>query len=147
MSKNGNIHPSRIFKMPDELLTVWEKYKGTLTEESKRWPKVQYVGRDGQERIDYPKLPLVLEGFYGYCYKNYGTVHQYFKNQDGLYENFMPICRAIREEIRHDQITGGLLNVYNSSITQRLNSLVDKQETEIKGGLNIPNLPDIGSRK
>jgi hypothetical protein len=24
--------------------------------------------------------------------------------------------------------------------------LVDKKETEVKGGLNIPNLPDIGNR-
>ena len=147
MAKNGNIHPSRIFRTPDELLTVWEEYKGTLSEEAKRWPKIQYVGKDGQQMIDYPKLPLVLEGLYVYCHKNYGAVHQYFDNKEDYFNDFVVVCRAIREEIKHDQVTGGLLNVYNSSITQRLNSLVDKQQTEIKGGLNIPNLPDIGDRK
>jgi hypothetical protein len=40
-----------------------------------------------------------------------------------------------------------MVGIYNPSITQRLNGLVDKKETEIKGGLNIPNLPDIGNRK
>ena len=39
-----------------------------------------------------------------------------------------------------------MLGFFNPSITQRLNSLVDKNQTELKGGLNIPKLPDIGNR-
>ena len=39
--------------------------------------------------------------------------------------------RAGREEIREDQIIGGMLSFYNPSITQRLNGLVEKQETSI----------------
>jgi hypothetical protein len=35
---------------------------------------------------------------------------------------------------------------FNPSITQRLNGLIDKKETEVKGGLNIPPVPDIGNR-
>ena len=74
-------------------------------------------------------------------------MEQYFTNQDKLYNEFIGICRAIKQEIRENQIIGGLLGFHNPSITQRLNNLVEKTETEIKGSLNIPNLPDIGNRK
>jgi hypothetical protein len=39
-----------------------------------------------------------------------------------------------------------MVGQYNPSITQRLNGLKESTETEIKGTLNIPNLPDIGNR-
>ena len=70
----------------------------------------------------------------------------FFKNQDDYYSDFIPICSRVKKEIRENQITGGLLGFYNPSITQRLNSLVDKTSTEVSGGLNIPNLPDISVR-
>jgi len=140
------MHPTRIFKSPDELELAWQAYQDDLKEQSKEWMKVQYVGKDGERKSDALKLPFTMEGFSVFCYKNFGNVKQYFKNQDGLYDDFIPICSHIREEIRSNQITGGLLGVYNPSITQRLNGLSDKKEIEHKG-LNIPSLPDIGARK
>ena len=125
------MHPTRIFKTPDELLKAWEEYKASLIEEAKKWPRVQYVGKDGNKETDYPKLPLTLEGFNVWSFKNHGLVKQYFLNQDGLYNDFITICSHIREEIRHDQITGGMLGEYNPSITQRLNGLTEKTQTEV----------------
>ena len=40
-----------------------------------------------------------------------------------------------------------MAGIYNPSITQRLNNLVERSQTEIKGGLSIPNLPDIANRQ
>lgn len=131
------MHPSRIFKSPDELEEAWKKYKASLKEKSKQWEKVQYVGKDGDRRVDYPKLPLTLSGFKVFCYDRYGNVEQYFVNQDEYYNDFISICSRIKEEIRDDQITGGLLGQYNPSITQRLNGLVDKQQTEHKGEVPV----------
>jgi hypothetical protein len=122
-------HPSRIFETPEKLLEAWDGYKLSLTIESEKWQKVQYVGKDGERRVDNMKVPLTIEGFKRYCRNYHGEVEQYFTNQDGYYADFIGICRAIREEIREDQITGGLLGVYNPSITQRLNGLADKVET------------------
>jgi hypothetical protein len=147
MAKNGNIHPTRLFKEPKDLEDAWSKHKQELNIESLKWLKIQYVGKDGERKEDPQKIPLTLDGFEVYCYEHHGYVGQYFDNRDGIYEDFVAICSRIRKECRADQITGGMLGFYNPSITQRLNSLVDKQETEIKGGLNIPNLPDIGNRK
>lgn len=126
------MHPTRIFKTPDELEHAWTLYKESLIQEALDWVKVQYVGKDGDRVTDPLKLPYTMEGFSVYCYKNFGVVRQYFLNQDELYNDFITICSHIKEEIRSNQITGGLLGVYNPSITQRLNSLVDKSEVTEK---------------
>lgn len=133
MAKKKEPHPTRIFKEPQELLKVWEEYKKHLLSEAKKWPKVQYVGRDGERVEDYPVLPLTQEGFEVWYFNKYGQyIHQYFKNKDGYYDEFVPICSHIEKERRANQITGGMLGHYNASITQRLNSLVDKTEATIK---------------
>jgi len=43
----------------------------------------------------------------------------------------MEVCSRIKKSIRKDQIEGGMVGQYNPSITQRLNGLVEKQETSI----------------
>ena len=129
MAKNGNIHPTRIFKEPKELEAVWIKYKEELKKDSTKWENIQYVGKDGDKKVDCPKLPLTFEGLKRYCWENkIGTIEHYFVNKENLYSNFGSICRAIKYEIREDQITGGILGFYNPSITQRLNNL--KEHTE-----------------
>lgn len=147
MAKKERIHPTRIFRTPDDLWKAFGEYKEDLKEKSQEWIKVQYVGKEGERVADPQKVPMTLEWFERFCYENYGCVGQYFDNQDKLYDDFIAICSRVKKEIRENQITGGLLGFYNPSITQRLNGLVDKKETEIKGGLNVPNLPDIGNRK
>lgn len=122
------MHPTRIFKSPHELELAWKAYKDHLIEEASKWLKIQYVGKEGQRMTDEMKLPYTMDGFEVFCYNNYGTVEQYFKNKDGYYTDFVPICSHIKKEIRENQITGGMLGIYNPSITQRLNNLVEKLE-------------------
>ena len=124
------MHPTRIFKSAEELEKAFEEYKLFLEKESKEWVKVQYVGKDGDRREDPQKVPMTMEGFERYCYKNHGKVDQYFHNKDGYYEDFVTICSHIKKEIRENQIIGGLLGFYNPSITQRLNGLTEKVETD-----------------
>ena len=136
-------HPSRIFKTPDELLKAWRKYKLTLVDQAGEWLNVQYVGKEGERVTDGLKVPMTFEGFKRYCYENeIGKVEQYFVNQDDLYDDFMSVCSRIKEEIRENQIIGGMLGVYNASITQRLNGLADKQQHEITAEPRIFNVGD-----
>jgi hypothetical protein len=125
-------HPTRIFKTPQELEFAWQSYKDHLKVEALEWVKISYVGKEAQRMEDAFKLPYTMDGFEVFCYKNYGTVEQYFKNKDAYYDDFVPICSYIKKEIRSNQITGGLLGMYNPSITQRLNNL--KEETDITSG-------------
>jgi hypothetical protein len=131
------MHPSRIFKNPDELERAWDVYKENLKTEALEWVKVQYVGKEAQRMEDPFKLPYTMDGFEVFCYKNYGVVEQYFKNQDGYYEDFIPICSHIKKEIRSNQVTGGLLGVFNPSITQRLNNLSENVKQELTGNIKV----------
>lgn len=135
-------HPTRIFENELEMSKAFEEYKDDLKTQSNEWVKVQYVGKDGQRMEEPQKVPMTIEGFYRFCRKKYGDVKEYFLNREGYYNEFTTICSQIKEEIRESQIIGGLLGFYNPSITQRLNGLVDKQETDIttkgeKVGTNI----------
>lgn len=123
------MHPTRIFKHPDELWKAFEEYKEDLKKQSLEWVKLHFVGKDGNREEEHPKLPMTLEGFYIYCRKHYGDVKEYFLNRTGLYDDFTTICSHIKDEIRNNQITGGLLGFFNPSITQRLNNLTEKTET------------------
>lgn len=124
-------HPTRIFKTPEELKLVFDGYKLDLEERAQQWLKVQYVGKEGDRVTDAQKLPMTFEGLKRYCFDNeIGYIEQYFVNKDTLYNDFVSICSRIKIEIRENQITGGLLGFYNSSITQRLNGLVEKTENK-----------------
>ena len=148
MSKNGNIHPTRIFKTPEDLEKVWNEYKEDLKEESKKWEKIQYVGRDGEKRTDYPKLALTSDGFEVWYKKNYGKyIGQYFDNKDGYYTDFVAICSHIRKECRADQIQGGLLGFYNPSITQRLNNLKEQTESTSTTNIQLMNIDPLDDTK
>lgn len=141
------MHPTRIFESPEKLKEAWENFKADTKEQAKEWLKVQYVGKEGERVTDPQKIPLTLEGFKRYCRENHGDVSNYFDNSGNLYDDFKVICSHIRDEIRENQIVGGMLGFFNPSITQRLNGLTDKQQIEHSGELNVPGLPDIGNRK
>lgn len=80
------------------------------------------------------RRPLTLEGFENYVADQdiIQDLGHYFANTDGNYKDYCTICSRIRRVIRQDQIEGGMVGIYNPSITQRLNSLVDKSETVVK---------------
>jgi hypothetical protein len=59
---------------------------------------------------------------------------------DGRYAEFVGVCSYIKKEVREDQIQGGLAGVYNPSITQRLNGLTEKVQTE--QNINVNKLPE-----
>ena len=123
-------HPTRLFHLAIELENAFNEYKADLEEQSAEWLRFQYVGKNGDRKTDAQKVPMTYEGFKRFCRKNYGEVHHYFDNPNNLYDDFRDVCHAIKEEIRENQIIGGLLGFYNPSITQRLNGLVEKTENK-----------------
>ena len=94
--------------------------------------------------------PLTMVGFECYCMEHteitYPDLTEYFEGKNESYKDYFPISTRIKKEIENHQLSGGLCNLFNPSLTARVNGYVDKKETEIKGGLTIPNLPDIGKR-
>lgn len=131
------MHPTRIFKVPEQLWEAFEKYV-TETKANPRKKHV-FVGKDANSEFELLERPLTQEGFEIYCYDNYGCVNQYFDNKQGYYDDFVTICSRIKKAIRRDQIEGGMVGQYNPSITQRLNNLVDKVENTV---IEQPLFPD-----
>ena len=74
-----------------------------------------------------------MSGFRVFCHDNSLVVHDYFANTGGRYSTFTTICKRISDEIRNDQIMGGMVGQYNPSITQRLNGLTEKSDITTNG--------------
>lgn len=89
-----------------------------------------WVGKDADEVNREKERPLTLEEFEDWVADNGGPweLDQYFANREGRYEEFVSVCARIRRAIRADQIVGGMAGIYNPSITQRLNNLVERTE-------------------
>ena len=133
---------------PETMWKLFQGYVADLKEKESEWLKIQYVGKEAQRMEDSLKLPLTFEGFKRYCWdEEIGDVTEYFLNREDRYADFTIICSRIKNAIRENQVTGGMLGVFNPSITQRLNDLSENINTKNETKLNIPNLPDIGNRK
>ncbi len=120
----------KLIETPEIMLQLFTEY----CEYAKSNPiKVHdFVGKDGDEVYRLRERPLTIEGFENFCADKgiIGDLSHYFANTNGAYEDFLTICSHIRKKIRQDQIEGGMAGVYNPSITQRLNSLVEKSENK-----------------
>lgn len=89
-----------------------------------------WVGKDATDVFREKERPLTIDGFECWCYDNdiISDLSNYFANSDNKYSEYSTICTRIRKAVRTDQIEGGMAGIYNPSITQRLNGLVDKSE-------------------
>jgi hypothetical protein len=113
---------------------MWELFLEYAKETKNNPKKVQdYVGKDGDLVYRERERPLTMEGFENYCEDNVGCVHQYFANQDSSYTEYLSICSRIKRVIRQDQIEGGMVSIYNPSITQRINGLTEKTDVTTNG--------------
>ena len=107
-------------------------YRQYIKENPKR--RNDFAGKDADEVIKKLERPLTMEGFENYLFElNIITdASDYFENKDNRYADYLPICRAIKRMIKQDQIEGGMVGIYNPSITQRLNGLAEKTDGTLK---------------
>jgi len=125
-------------KTAQELYELFEAY--VIETKNNPIKKHVFVGKDGNSDFEQRERPLTFEGFENYCFKQgkINDLKDYFSNDDNRYTDYAPICSRIKSLIRQDQIEGGMVGIYNPSITQRLNGLVEKQQNEVK--INIPKI-------
>lgn len=93
-----------------------------------------WVGKDATDVYREKEKPLTIDGFECWCYDQeiISDLSQYFANTEQRYSEYQTICSRIRKAVRTDQIEGGMAGIYNPSITQRLNNLVEKTQTDFK---------------
>jgi hypothetical protein len=137
----------KYIETPEKMYELFEAYKKDVKDNPRK--RHTFVGKDGVSEFELLERPLTMEGFECYVMDNaiINDLGDYFSNKDNKYLEYSTICSRIKKEIKNDQIEGGMVGQYNPSITQRLNGLVDKKETEHKGQINIPQVPNIANRK
>ena len=133
----------KYIETPEVLLDLFKKYKEWC--KSNPIKKNDFKGKDATMVFYELERPLTMEGFENFVAEipnmPMSLVH-YFNNTDNGYEDYLSICSHIKRMIREDQISGGMAGIYNPSITQRLNNLVDKQEHTVKAEQPLFNLED-----
>lgn len=122
---------TKYIETPEKMMELFNQYKTWLKQNP--FLITDWVGAKAVEVVRAKEKPLTLDGFEVWCWKNdiISDLSQYFANTENRYEDYQTICRAIRKEIREEQISGGMAGIYNPSITQRLNNLTEKTETII----------------
>ena len=133
----------KYIETPERLLELFNQYKTHVKEHPRK--KMDFKGKDA-DRVEYElEVPLTMEGFENYVFEK-GIINDlgdYFSNKENNYSEYSTICSRIRKIIRQDQIEGGMVGIYNPSITQRLNSLTDKREQTIKTEQPLFHLKDV----
>lgn len=121
---------TKYIETPEKMWQLFTEYKDHVKKNPitvKDW-----VGGMGK-LVSRPKeRPLTIEGFENYV-EDLGLITdlgKYFSNDGGNYEDYRTICSRIRRNIKDDQISGGMAGIYNPSITQRLNGLVEKVQED-----------------
>jgi len=131
----------RNIETPEKLYEYFCEYKAKVKADP--FKIKDWVGAMALDVQREKEKPLTIEGFECYLYDKdiIGDLSHYFANTGGAYSDFLTICSRIRKEVRADQIAGGMAGIYNPSITQRLNGLVEKTQSEV---INTPPLfPDV----
>ena len=116
---------------PDKLWEYFEQYKEQT--KSKPFLVKDWVGKDAEQVHREKERPLTIEGFECWLFDNgiISDLSHYFSNYENRYTDYLAICSRVKKAVRKDQIEGGMSGMYNPSITQRLNGLVEKTQTEI----------------
>lgn len=127
----------KYIETPERMWELFCEYRDEVKSKPKH--KNDFAGKDAEEVIKKLERPLTIEGFENYVadLDIIDNLSQYFANTEGRYMDYQTICSRIRRTIRQDQIEGGMVGIYNPSITQRLNNLVEKIQEDGTKEINI----------
>ena len=115
---------------------MWEHFQNYINYVNSNPIKKQvFVGKEGRVEWQLLDRPLTYEGFVCFLEDNNimaNPIH-YFMNYENRYADYVTICTRIKRTIRNEQIEKGMAGIYNTSITQRLNGLVEKTDVTTNG--------------
>jgi DNA-packaging protein gp3 len=121
---------TKYIETPEKMWELFTEYKAFCKDNP--FIVTDWVGGMAKQVNRKKERPLTLEGFENYCFENgiLNDLADYFSNKEQRYTDYAAICSRIRKVIREEQISGGMAGIYNPSITQRLNNLVEKTENK-----------------
>lgn len=137
---------TKYIETPEKLWEYFTQYKESVKSNPIR--KMVFVGKDGNKDYEERERPLTIDGFECWLLDKdiIGDLSHYFANTNNKYSDYLTICSRIKKSVRNDQIEGGMANIYNPSITQRLNGLVEKTDNT-NTNVNYDVSMDLGDIK
>ena len=135
----------KYIETPERMWELFVDYK----KEVKENPRIKYEfhGKDASKCAVEIEQPLTMEGFECYCMEHtkitYPDLTHYFENKDERYTDYVPVSTRIRKEIRQDQISGGMANIYNASLTARINGLKEHTQTNSTHNVSVINIDPL----
>jgi hypothetical protein len=127
----------KYIESPEKMWEYFEQYREWVKNNPFRVH--DYVGKDGIEVWRMKERPLTFGGFEVWLFENeiINDLGHYAQNQDGRYDNYLPIIRKIKETVKEHQISGAMTGVFNANLTSRLNGLSDKSEVQTDGKIEV----------
>jgi len=119
----------KYIETPEKMWELFEAYRKDVKGNPRI--KVEYVGKDGETKHTPIERPLTLDGFYAFGYENGVTLHHYFDNPEGAYDEYRGIITRVRSVVKAEQIDGAMVGHYNSNLTARINGINDSSNVTI----------------
>ena len=119
---------NKYIESPERLWEYFEAY--VLHEKGNPMFKVDYVGKDGEEKNTPLQVPITFEGFE--CYLADLDIIQdlgdYSKNDDDRYFEYAPIITRVRKNCFVQNFKGASIGIFNANIIAKKLGLADKQD-------------------
>ena len=112
------------FKTPEDMWDKFQEYR----EWAHKHPWSKEVVSKGEIHTLMHERPLTMFEFASFCEMSYQGLRNYAIRED--HSDYFGVYARIENDIRAFQISGGLCDIYNASLTARLNGIADKKEID-----------------
>jgi hypothetical protein len=112
------------FKTPIDLWNKFQEYKLWAHEH----PWIKETASKGEVVELRHERPLTMYEFASYCEMSYQGLRNYALRED--HSEYFGVYARIENEIMSFQVSGGLCDIYNASLTARINGISDKREID-----------------
>jgi hypothetical protein len=119
---------------------LWEHFETYVTKEKAQpWIKIEYAGKDGDQKKTPLQVPITFEGFE--CYLQDQEVIRdlgdYSANTDDAYKDYVPVIARIRNNCFVQNFKGASVGMFNAAIIAKKLGLIERINQNVS---NIPIL-------
>jgi len=125
----------KAIQTPKELNDLFNEYVAWAKSNPFKWH--DYVGKDAEEVWKLRERPLTWMGFEGFLASEGVVTQLTHYERNPTHAEFLPVIRAIKAKCRQDTIDGAMAGVYQQNIAARIEGLVDKQQSETDGKVQV----------
>lgn len=132
---------------PEELWNHFADY--VEKERTAPWIKIEYAGKDGDQKETPLIVPITFEGFECYLQDKeiLSTLCDYSQNRDNAYEDYIPVIARIRNNCFVQNFKGAAVGAFKEGIIGKKLGLAERINQNVTNNpiLNIDPLDDTAN--